>query len=170
MYHSRPRAADGPCEARGKFQSPCLVGTTCRRRRITMELRSPQQPAQPLFACLFLWFGMLVLMSDGFLHNNLMRRTPHVAAGLPRRSSSASSPSSMPSLDNSPPRQQQDELQSDATLSNQSFSELYEDDIPQWLLEKCEDCGFKHPTLIQKRALDCFFQDEPNSMVIQVQV
>jgi superfamily II DNA/RNA helicase len=57
----------------------------------------------------------------------------------------------------------------DATLSDQTFTELYNDHLPEWLLEKCEECGFKFPTLIQERALDCFFNDDPNSMVIQAQ-
>eukprot|EP00980_Cylindrotheca_fusiformis_P007322 scaffold1525_cov142-Cylindrotheca_fusiformis.AAC.122 len=57
----------------------------------------------------------------------------------------------------------------DATLSEESFAELYSDKIPEWLLEKCKENGFVSPTLIQQRALDCFFDDNPNSIVIQAQ-
>lgn len=57
----------------------------------------------------------------------------------------------------------------DATLSDKSFSELYSDNLPEWLLEKCEEYNYKCPTLIQQRSLDCFFDDDPNSMVIQAQ-
>lgn len=71
----------------------------------------------------------------------------------------------------------------DAALSDQSFSELYSDHLPEWLLEKCKACGWEYPTLIQRRALDAIFgidseQDRndtvdppsaPNSIVIQAQ-
>ncbi|MGK3739645.1 MAG: superfamily II DNA/RNA helicase [Bacillariaceae sp.] len=57
----------------------------------------------------------------------------------------------------------------DATLSDESFSELYSDNLPEWLLGKCEEYNYKYPTLIQQRSLDCFFDDDPNSMVIQAQ-
>lgn len=60
-------------------------------------------------------------------------------------------------------------LFSDATLSDESFTELYSDHLPKWLLTKCEDCGWESPTLIQQRALDCFFNEDPNSIVIQAQ-
>ena len=60
-------------------------------------------------------------------------------------------------------------LKYDATLSDKSFSELYEDCLPKWLLENCAENGFERPTLIQKRSLDSFFEDNPNSMVIQAQ-
>jgi superfamily II DNA/RNA helicase len=58
---------------------------------------------------------------------------------------------------------------SDATLSNQTFADLYTDHMPDWLIEKCVACGWTSPTLIQQRALDTFFFDEPNSLVIQAQ-
>ena len=60
-------------------------------------------------------------------------------------------------------------LQYDATLSDKTFSELYEGFLPEWLLENCRENGFERPTLIQQRALDAFFNDDPNSMVIQAQ-
>ena len=63
----------------------------------------------------------------------------------------------------------QESLQYDATLSEQTFEQLYRDDLPEWLLENCKEYGFERPTLIQERTLDCFFNDEPNSMVIQAQ-
>lgn len=60
-------------------------------------------------------------------------------------------------------------LQYDATLSDRSFSELYDGLLPEWLLENCSENGFERPTLIQQRALDSFFDDDPNSMVIRAQ-
>lgn len=76
------------------------------------------------------------------------------------------------------------QLQScDASLSDETFSELYSDHLPGWLLENCKANGWERPTLIQERALDAFFgidqkKDEddddndispPNSLVIQAQ-
>jgi superfamily II DNA/RNA helicase len=86
-------------------------------------------------------------------------------------------------------------LQYDATLSNQTFQELYGNVLPPWLLENCLEYGYERPTLIQQRTLDLFFgynnddekgeksnhddghfssefpttADLPNSMVIQAQ-
>ena len=60
-------------------------------------------------------------------------------------------------------------LQNDATLSDRSFSETYDGQLPEWLLENCKENGFEFPTLIQQRVLDSFFDDDPNSMVIQAQ-
>ncbi len=64
----------------------------------------------------------------------------------------------------------------DALLSDQTFTELYGDHLPEWLLDKCKACGWIYPTLIQQRALDSFFcidgegeETPPNSMVIQAQ-
>jgi superfamily II DNA/RNA helicase len=63
-------------------------------------------------------------------------------------------------------------LQYDATLSDQTFQELYQDHLPQWLLDKCAEYGYVYPTLIQQRTLDALYKDEnvsPNSMVVQAQ-
>lgn len=64
----------------------------------------------------------------------------------------------------------------DAVLGEETFTELYSDHLPSWLLEKCKDCGWEYPTLIQQRALDTFFcidadkdTPPPNSVVIQAQ-
>ena len=56
----------------------------------------------------------------------------------------------------------------DATLSDQTFGELYSPDfLPTWLAERCEECGWKFPTLVQQRALDEIFKG--NDVVIQAQ-
>lgn len=57
----------------------------------------------------------------------------------------------------------------DATLSDQTFQDLYSEFLPDWLLEKCAANGWKNPTLIQERTLDCFYMEDPNSIVIQAQ-
>lgn len=129
-----------------------------------------------LLGLLLLWLGILPFMSNGFLHESLMTppngwTTTTTKTGFPKHTTSTSS-LHLPSLSTSlfvSRRMQSDELQYDATLSNETFSALYGDHIPQWLLEKCVECGFISPTLIQQRALDCLFQDGPNSMVIQAQ-
>jgi superfamily II DNA/RNA helicase len=75
-------------------------------------------------------------------------------------------------LHSSDASQQESQQLCDATLSDQTFAELYGDRLPDWLIEKCESCGYKAPTLIQERALDLFFDetdDPPNSMVLQAQ-
>ena len=60
-------------------------------------------------------------------------------------------------------------LQYDASLSDETFQNLYKDHLPEWLLEKCTECGWIKPTLIQQRALDTLFIEQPNSVVIQAQ-
>lgn len=60
-------------------------------------------------------------------------------------------------------------LQYDATLCDTKFTEQYQGFLPDWLLEKCEENGFVYPTLIQQRSLDCFMNEDPNSVVIQAQ-
>lgn len=56
----------------------------------------------------------------------------------------------------------------DAALSEQTFSELYSPySIPTWLAERCEECGWTYPTLVQQRALDEIFQG--HDVVIQAQ-
>lgn len=63
----------------------------------------------------------------------------------------------------------------DAALSEKTFGELYSntDDndssssMPPWLVERCVECGWKYPTLVQQRALDDIFQGK--DVVIQAQ-
>jgi superfamily II DNA/RNA helicase len=52
----------------------------------------------------------------------------------------------------------------------QTFRELYGNDIPEWLLSKCDELGFKCPTNTQKIALpiifnktDCILQSQTGS-------
>eukprot|EP00934_Nitzschia_sp_Nitz4_P008298 Nitzschia sp. Nitz4//scaffold185_size43419//33921//35729//NITZ4_007307-RA/size43419-processed-gene-0.83-mRNA-1//-1//CDS//3329539727//8288//frame0 len=54
-------------------------------------------------------------------------------------------------------RQVSTEGQLDAQLCDQSLSELYADCLPSWLLEKCTECGWEYPTLIQKKVFDELF-------------
>jgi superfamily II DNA/RNA helicase len=56
----------------------------------------------------------------------------------------------------------------DAALSEQTFAELYSPDLlPEWLSEKCRECGWTYPTLVQQRALDEIYKGK--DVVIQAQ-
>lgn len=63
----------------------------------------------------------------------------------------------------------------DAALSKEPFSELYSisgDDssgekLPLWLTERCTECGWPTPTLVQRRSLDAILSG--NDVVIQAQ-
>ena len=45
----------------------------------------------------------------------------------------------------------------DATLEQMTFTQLYHEVMPPWLLERLETNGYIYPTSIQRRALDTFF-------------
>jgi superfamily II DNA/RNA helicase len=61
-----------------------------------------------------------------------------------------------------------DNNNNDATLCDQTFDELYNDILPTWLLDRLTACGYIHPTLIQKVALDTILRDREDA-VIQAQ-
>ena len=46
----------------------------------------------------------------------------------------------------------------DGTLSEQTFSELYENQLPSWMLERLKECGWTHPTIVQRRAMDVILE------------
>ena len=55
----------------------------------------------------------------------------------------------------------------DAALSDQTFEELYSDSLPDWLTDRCAECGWTFPTLVQERALDAILGG--HDVVIQAQ-
>jgi superfamily II DNA/RNA helicase len=55
----------------------------------------------------------------------------------------------------------------DAALSDQTFDELYADSLPDWLTDRCAECGWTYPTLVQKRALDAILGGQ--DIVLQAQ-
>lgn len=57
----------------------------------------------------------------------------------------------------------------DATLSDKTFGELYtlDSSLPTWLTDRCEECGWKYPTLVQQRTLDDILDGK--DVVIQAQ-
>jgi superfamily II DNA/RNA helicase len=56
-------------------------------------------------------------------------------------------------------------ISSDSNLSEVTFRERYNDVLPDWLLQKCEDCGWERPTLIQEKALDVILRDRRDAIV-----
>uniref|UniRef100_A0A7S4J1Z4 Helicase ATP-binding domain-containing protein n=1 Tax=Odontella aurita TaxID=265563 RepID=A0A7S4J1Z4_9STRA len=60
----------------------------------------------------------------------------------------------------------------DAALSEESFTELYTasssgEELPLWLTERCSECGWPTPTLVQRRSLDAILTGM--DVVIQAQ-
>mmetsp|Transcript_23697 Transcript_23697/g.36599 ORF Transcript_23697/g.36599 Transcript_23697/m.36599 type:complete len:570 (-) Transcript_23697:64-1773(-) len=64
----------------------------------------------------------------------------------------------------------------DGTLSDETFAELYssaskldekEQRIPSWLTERCSECGWTNPTLVQQRSIDVILKG--SDVVIQAQ-
>lgn len=54
---------------------------------------------------------------------------------------------------------------SDGVLVSESFEDRYGDKLPRWLLEKCTECGWTHPTRIQEKALDAIVLEEKDAIV-----
>ncbi|CAB9512791.1 dependent RNA helicase [Seminavis robusta] len=100
-------------------------------------------------------FSVLKLNSNG-LKQSLPVTTSRVrvAADVTQESSSSSEDSSL--------------WENDARLVDETFSELYGDVLPPWLLNRLNDCGWTRPTLIQKEALDTILRDKEDA-VIQAQ-
>ena len=53
----------------------------------------------------------------------------------------------------------------DAMLVEETFSELYSEYLPNWLLARAKECGWDHPTLIQTKALDAILKDKKDVIV-----
>ena len=56
-----------------------------------------------------------------------------------------------------------DESGSAATLTATSFRERYGHQLPDWLIDKCEHCGWIHPTRIQQKVLDAVLLTSPRN-------
>ena len=41
---------------------------------------------------------------------------------------------------------------------NATFSELFADKIPPWLLNRCEQLGFRYPTIVQEQVMPMIFE------------
>ena len=51
----------------------------------------------------------------------------------------------------------------DSALTTESFRERYNDALPLWLLNKCEECGYVYPTRIQEQVLDAVLLPSNNN-------
>jgi superfamily II DNA/RNA helicase len=61
-------------------------------------------------------------------------------------------------------------LLSDGTLTTeQTFTERYSSVLPSWLLERCHQLGWTHPTRIQQKALDALLLTELKDAVVQAE-
>ena len=56
-------------------------------------------------------------------------------------------------------------IQSDGNLVDETFRERYSDILPEWLLEKCDECGWEKPTKIQEKALDTILRDNRDAII-----
>ena len=56
----------------------------------------------------------------------------------------------------------------DGILVNQTFAQLYDSVLPPWLLQRCLDLGWIHPTRIQQQALNEIVC-EKNDVIIQAE-
>ena len=53
----------------------------------------------------------------------------------------------------------------DNVLESKTFSELYDSYLPDWLIQKCSDCGWVRPTRIQREALDAILLQGQDAIV-----
>jgi superfamily II DNA/RNA helicase len=64
-------------------------------------------------------------------------------------------------------KEEQDEIDelSDGVLTDESFADRYGSALPDWLLQKCTECGWIYPTKIQQRALDAILLEKQDAVV-----
>ena len=60
---------------------------------------------------------------------------------------------------------QEEWIQSDSNLVQQTFRERYGDVLPEWLLQKCDECGWERPTKIQEKALDAILLEKKDAVI-----
>jgi superfamily II DNA/RNA helicase len=54
---------------------------------------------------------------------------------------------------------------SDGLLTETSFADRYSSELPAWLLRKCTECGWTHPSRIQEKALDAILLEKKDAVV-----
>jgi superfamily II DNA/RNA helicase len=54
-------------------------------------------------------------------------------------------------------------------FTSTTFSERYSTTLPQWLIERCAEIGWHHPTRIQEAALDAILIDKHHDCIIQAE-
>ena len=55
----------------------------------------------------------------------------------------------------------------DGSLVSHSFRHLYNGLLPEWLLEKCDECGWTYPTRIQAKVLDAVLSNGSSDVIVQ---
>jgi superfamily II DNA/RNA helicase len=55
----------------------------------------------------------------------------------------------------------------DGSLVSYTFQERYADRLPQWLLDKCYECGWSRPTRIQAKVLDAVLSNGLSDVIVQ---
>jgi superfamily II DNA/RNA helicase len=58
-----------------------------------------------------------------------------------------------------------EEILSDGSLSAESFESRYAAVLPSWLIQKCAECGWTHPSRIQEKALDAILFERRDAVV-----
>lgn len=58
-------------------------------------------------------------------------------------------------------------LEDDTLFLVESFREKYSGLLPDWLINKCDDCGWTHPTPIQGKVLDAILLGNQTNLVVQ---
>jgi ATP-dependent helicase YprA (DUF1998 family) len=66
-------------------------------------------------------------------------------------------------------KQETTTLLSDGTLTTDTFTNRYSFVIPAWLLDRCHQLGWTHPTRIQQKALDALLLQETNDAMVQAE-
>jgi superfamily II DNA/RNA helicase len=64
-------------------------------------------------------------------------------------------------------KEEQDDIDelSDGVLTDESFADRYGSALPDWLVQKCTECGYTYPTKIQQRALDAILLEKQDAVV-----
>ena len=116
--------------------------------------------------------GLTFLLCNG-LYANTRRCT--VSAWMyelhPRFKRSPMNPIAKPN--NSQPRMfstalsslQEEWIQGDGNLVDETFRERYSEYLPEWLLEKCVECGWERPTKIQEKAMDAILVEKRDAII-----
>ncbi|KAL7568988.1 hypothetical protein ACA910_021279 [Epithemia clementina (nom. ined.)] len=60
-------------------------------------------------------------------------------------------------------------LMGDGMLVNQTFTELYGNVLPPWLLQRCAELGWEYPTRIQHEALTAILSNDEKDVILQAE-
>jgi superfamily II DNA/RNA helicase len=60
-----------------------------------------------------------------------------------------------------------DDKYGDGVLVSDTFRTRYSNTLPSWLIDKCAECGWTHPTRIQEKVLDAMLTDCTTDAIVQ---